>query len=103
MRVITVVGMACGIKTPGAVVAGNAMRQIVGGQPLQDAVNGDAVHAATALNPLLQLLVSQRTLRCEQCRKDLDAGRSYTGAGAPYQSLSPLMMMSFARHSGIET
>lgn len=102
MRMITVMGMTCGIKTPGAIIAGNAVRQIVGGQPLQDAVNGDAIHAAPAFDPLLQLLVGQRTLRCEQCRKNLDARRRHTGACAPYQSLRPLMM-PFACHAGIET
>ena len=62
MRVVAVMGMAGRIKPPGAIVAGDAMSQILPGQPLQHAINGHAIHAMTVVNPLFDFLVGQRTI-----------------------------------------
>ncbi len=99
---IAIAGMAGGIKPPGAVIASDTVGQIMAGQPFEYPINGDAVHAASTVHPLLQLLMGQRTIRCEQCRKNFDTRRGDTGTGAPYQVLSLLMMPS-ARHARIGT
>lgn len=62
MRMFTVMTLACGIKSPGAVVTGDAMRQFLTGQPFQHSINGDPVHAPPAVNPLFQFLVGQRAV-----------------------------------------
>lgn len=99
---VAVMGMPGGIKPPGAVVAGYAVGQILAGQPFQYSINGDAVHAASSVHPLFQFLVGQRTIRRKQCREDFDTRSGDTGAGAPDQIFSLLMMPS-ARHACIGT
>jgi len=99
---VAVMGMAGGVKPPGAVITGDAVGKILAGQPFQYTINGDAIHAAPAVNPLFQFLMRKRTVCREQSGKHFDARRSDTGAGAPDQSLSLLMMLS-RRHAEIET
>ena len=99
---VAVMSVAGGIESPSTVVTGNPVGQILAGQPFQHAVNGHAIHAATSVYPLLQFLVSQRTICCEQCRKNFDTWRGDPGSGAPYQGFCLLMMQS-GRHFAIGT
>lgn len=63
MRVFIRVLIRHCVETPYTVISGNAMRELVGNQPLEDAVNRNAIDRKRAPHALLDLVVCQRSGR----------------------------------------
>ena len=76
-----------GGEAPDAVVAGHLVRQTLGGQPLEHAIERHAVDVAVLRQPLLDVMVGQRLPRFEQAGERGGARPRDAGAALRQQRL----------------